>query len=206
MPFAAAMSPICAAVNPETSNREGPAAVMPTSGPTSTSPSRAASGLRTSTDAREAAAIISVIGRSAISLPFPITMRCWAVRAISLIRWLEISTVRPSAARLFSRLRIHRMPSGSSPLTGSSRIRVAGSPSRVAAMPSRWPMPSENAPARLPATSVRPTMSIRSSTRLVGMPWVAASTRRWLYADRPVCTDLASSSAPTSCSGAGMSA
>ena len=44
------------------------------------------------------------------------------------------------------------MPSGSRPLTGSSNIRIAGSPSSAAAMPSRWPMPRENPPARLPAT------------------------------------------------------
>ena len=41
------------------------------------------------------------------------------------------------------------MPSGSSPLTGSSRISVRGSPSRAEAMPSRWPMPSEKPPTRL---------------------------------------------------------
>ena len=48
-----------------------------------------------------------------------------------------------------SRARIHWMPSRSRPLTGSSRISTAGSASRAAAMPSRWPMPSENEPADL---------------------------------------------------------
>ena len=48
-----------------------------------------------------------------------------------------------------SRLRIQWMPSGSSPFTGSSRISVDGSPSSAVAIPSRWPMPSENWPARL---------------------------------------------------------
>ena len=38
------------------------------------------------------------------------------------------------------------------------------------------------------------------------MPVVAASASKWLRAERPVCTDRASSSAPASCSGAGCSA
>ena len=71
------------------------------------------------------------------------TTRWSAVPSISLIRWLETNTVRPSAARSRSSSRIQRMPSGSRPLTGSSSIRTAGSPSSAAAMPSRCPMPSE---------------------------------------------------------------
>ena len=51
---------------------------------------------------------------------------------------------------------------GSSPLTGSSNISTAGSPSRAAAMPSRWPMPSENPLARRRATDSRPTISSTS--------------------------------------------
>ena len=86
---------------------------------------------------------------SAISRPRPMTIRWSAVSAISLIRCEETKTVRPSAARPFSRLRIQWMPSGSRPLTGSSSITVCGSPSSAEAMPSRWPMPSENSPARL---------------------------------------------------------
>ena len=88
--------------------------------------------------------------QSAMSLPRPITSRWSAVFSISDIRWLDTNTVRPSAASAFIRLRIHRMPSGSSPLTGSSNIRIAGSPSSAAAMPSRWPMPSEKPLDRLP--------------------------------------------------------
>ena len=53
------------------------------------------------------------------------------------------------------------------------------------AIPSRWPMPSENWPARLCATSRRPTRSISSSTRRRGMPCVWARASRWLYAERP---------------------
>ena len=90
---------------------------------------------------------------------------------------------------------------GSRPLTGSSRISVRGSPSSAAAMPSRWPMPSEKPPTRLPATPWRPVISMTSSTRLRPMPCVAATARRWFVAERPECTAFASSSAPTSVSG-----
>ena len=88
-----------------------------------------------------------------------------AVSAISLIRWLETKTVRPSRARPFKRLRTQRIPSGSSPFTGSSNSSTSGSPSSAAAMPSRWPMPSENFPARWRATDASPTRSSTSSTR-----------------------------------------
>ncbi len=37
-----------------------------------------------------------------------------------------------------SKLRIHRIASGSSPFTGSSRTRTSGLPSSAAAIPSRW--------------------------------------------------------------------
>ena len=139
---------------------------------------------------------------SASSLPRPITIRLVAVCAISLIRWEETNTVRPSAARPFNRVRTHSTPSGSRPLTGSSSMRVSGSPSSAAAMPSRCPMPRENFPARCRATDERPVSSITSCTRRRPMPCVAASARRWLNADRPGWTDPASSSAPTSRSGA----
>ena len=45
-------------------------------------------------------------------------------------------------------------------------------------------------------------MSITSSTRRGLMPLVWASASRWLRADRPVCTALASSSTPSSAIGA----
>ncbi len=68
-------------------------------------------------------------------------------------------------------------------------------------MPSRWPIPSENLPARRPATSASPTSPSTSSTRDRGMPLLAASARRWARALRPGWNALASSSAPTSRSG-----
>ena len=61
-------------------------------------------------------------------LPRPITIRWSAVTAISLIRWLDRKTVRPSEARYLTRLRTQTTPSGSRPLTGSSRMTVCGSP------------------------------------------------------------------------------
>ncbi|CAH0327513.1 hypothetical protein SRABI128_06180 [Microbacterium sp. Bi128] len=124
--------------------------------------------------------MISWIGASAMILPRPITIRWSAVTAISLMRWLERKTVRPSEARYFTRLRTHTTPSGSRPLTGSSRMTVCGSPRRAAAMPSRWPMPSEKPPTFFLATSASPVISITSWTRFFGMLWVAAMASRWL--------------------------
>ncbi len=105
---------------------------------------------------------------SAISLPRPITTRWSAVCAISASRWLDTSTVRPSAASVCMSVRIQTMPSGSSPLTGSSNSSTGGSPSSAAAMPSRWLMPSEKPPAFLSAAVLSPTMSSTSSTRPIG--------------------------------------
>ena len=87
----------------------------------------------------------SLTDMSASSWPRPITIKCSAVSAISLIRCEETKTVRPSEASCFIRLRTHRMPSGSRPLTGSSKSSTCGSPSSAAAMPSRWPMPEREA-------------------------------------------------------------
>ena len=143
----------------------------------------------------------SFTGASAISLPCPITMRCCAVCAISDSRWLDTSTVRPSAASRCMNWRIHRMPSGSKPLTGSSNSSTGGSPNSAPARPSRCDMPSENDPARLPATAVRPTNSSTWSTRAREMPLVAAIQRKCARAERFGCTHLASSKAPTTRSG-----
>ena len=55
------------------------------------------------------------------------------------------------------------------------------------------------------ATARSPTRSITSSTRRRGIPCVWASASRWLAAERPGWMARASSSAPTSCSGAARS-
>src|ERR1700760_924173 len=65
------------------------------------------------------------------------TMRRSAVRAISAIRWLETKTVLPSAASDFIRFLIQRIPSGSRPLTGSSKMSTRGAPRRAGAAPRR---------------------------------------------------------------------
>jgi len=84
--------------------------------------SSAAWGLRTCTDRWELDRTNSSTLVSAISRPLPITSRWSAVRAISLIRWLETSTVRPSAASARMRVLTQWMPSGSRPFAGSSKM------------------------------------------------------------------------------------
>ena len=143
----------------------------------------------------------SFIEVSAISRPCPITIRCSAVSAISLIRWEETKTVRPWPARFFIRLRIQWMPSGSRPLTGSSKSSTCGSPSSAAAIPSRWLIPSEKPFERFLATADSPTVSSTWPTRRRGMPLLCARHSRWLAALRPPCTAFASSSAPMYVSG-----
>ena len=71
------------------------------------------------------------------------------------------------------------MPSGSRPLTGSSSSSTPGSPSSAAAMPSRWPMPSENFPARRPRGLGQPDDAehlVHPAT--AGSPLLAASARQ----------------------------
>ena len=113
--------------------------------------------------------------------------------------------MRPSPASVRISVRTQRMPSGSSPLTGSSNSSTGGSPSSAAAMPSRWLMPSDSVPAFLAATAVSPTMSSTSSTRPAGSRCVAAIQRRCARTDRLGWVCLASSSAPTCRSGSASS-
>ena len=145
----------------------------------------------------------SAIGWSRSSRPLPTTTTWSAVTAISPIRCEDKKTVRPSAASPWSSDRIHRMPSRSSPLMGSSSTRVAGSPRSAAATPSRWPIPSEKAPTRLSRDVGEPDeLEDLVDARAADPAGRAASARRWLRAERPGWTARASSSAPTSCSGA----
>ena len=96
------------------------------------------------------------------------------VWATSASRWLETSTVRPSSARPADRPRSQWTPSGSRPLAGSSRIRTSGSPSRAAASPRRWRMPSEKPPTRRRPAAASPTCS----SDLVGAAAGRARPRR----------------------------
>ena len=178
IPAAAAIAPIRSASSPDTSSAPSSAKLTVTSGDRSSVASPRRSELRTRTDAGAAEAMNSATLVSAISRPLPITIRRVAVCAISLIRCEETKTVLPCAASSVSIPRIHRMPSTSSPFTGSSRTTVAGSPSSAAAMPSRCAMPRENLPAG-PATERSPTASMTSSTRDRRMPVVWASASRW---------------------------
>src|SRR5579871_5459754 len=186
MPWAHATSPTCSAEVPRTTSTPPPSSLTVTSGATSRSRSRPVSRERTRTAPADAFCTSSSMLTSAISRPRPMTITWSAVCAISLMRWLDTNTVRPSAARLLSRLRTQRIPSGSSPFTGASRMRVLGSPRRAAAIPRRCPIPSEKAPTRFRATAPSPTRSITSSTLRRGMAWVAARASRWFSAVRPV--------------------
>ena len=179
IPAPAAIAPIRSAGSPDTSSAPSSAEVTVTSGDRSSMASAGWSELRTRTEAGAAEAMKSATLVSAISRPLPITISRVAVCAISLIRCEETKTVLPCAASSRSIPRIHRMPSTSRPLTGSSRTTVAGSPSSAAAMPSRCAMPSENLPAGRRATERSPTASMTSSTRDRRMPVVWASASRW---------------------------
>ena len=179
-PCSNARAPTWSASSPDTiSVPLPPLTVLPPASAT-TLASTSACGVATRTVWPEARAMNSSMVQSASSWPRPITIRWSAVFCISDIRWLDTNTVRPSAASAFIRLRIHKIPSGSSPLTGSSNMSTAGSPSRVPAMPSRCDMPRENPLVRLRATSVRPTSSSTSPTRRLGRLLVWARQSRWL--------------------------
>lgn len=129
--------------------------------------------------------------------PRLITTTSSAVSAVSVIRWLESSTVRPAAAWSRSNCRIQRIPAGSSPFTGSSSTSTRGSPSRAAAMPSRRAIPSENVFTRPRAAPARPTRSRTSATRVRGIRLDRAIHARWSTARRSGTGPAPSSSAPT---------
>ena len=165
------------------------------------SASSAARGERTRTSLRVLDSMSWAVVVSAIRRPRPMTIRRSAVWAISLIRWLETRTVRPSAARARMNCRIQAMPSVSRPLTGSSNISTGGSPSSATAMPSRCFMPSENPLSLRFATDSRPVSRSISATRRRAIPLLCAIEARCAVAVRPGCRAVASSSAPTWCSG-----
>src|SRR6266508_1131611 len=147
MPFSAARSPMAGASMPVTASppsSSGTTAAPRVVSKPANSPAR---GDRTSTSLRELESTNRAVGVSAISLPRPMMIRWSAVSAISLIRWLDTKTVRPSPASDLNSWRIQWMPSVSRPPAGSSNIRTGGSPSSAVAMPSRCFMPREKAPA-----------------------------------------------------------
>ncbi len=79
-----------------------------------------------------------------------------------------------------SSVRIQRMPSGSRPLAGSSRIDASAdrraAPRRC---PAAGPCPARSRRRACARRSARPTRSITSSTRGVEMPCVCAIASRW---------------------------
>ena len=104
--------------------------------------------------------------------------------------------------------RIQRMPSGSSPLTGSSNSSTGGSPSSAAASPSRWRMPSEKPPTRRLRDARQADQlehlvhPLRGQRRCCGPATAGGRAAR-----RPGWTAPASSSAPTwrsGCAASGM--
>jgi len=68
---------------------------------------------------------------------------------------------------------------------GTIRDGRKGSPSKAAAKPSRWRIPSEKPFTLRRPTSVRPTCSRVSSTRTAGRRAATHSARRWSRARRP---------------------
>ena len=75
--------------------------------------------------------------------PCPMIETVSATCSTSARMWLDTRTVLPWSASPRMVLRISRMPAGSRPLVGSSKISRSGSLSSVAAIASRCFMPSE---------------------------------------------------------------
>ena len=109
---------------------------------TSVSRKAAACGERTRVPPA-ARAVNSLTGPCAMSLPWWMITTSSTSCCISPSTWLEMNTVFPSAANVRRKSRSQRIPSGSSPLAGSSRTSRFGSPSSAPATLSRWRMPSE---------------------------------------------------------------
>jgi len=91
---------------------------------------------------------------------------CVATCSISPSRWLETRTVVPSEARSRISDRTSRVPCGSSPLVGSSRMSRSRGRNWVAARPSRCFIPSEYRRNFFFAAAARPTRSRASSIRV----------------------------------------
>src|SRR4051812_33658928 len=194
-PAANAMSPTRAASTPSTTS--APSGVSAAVRPSRYSAERSSSGRGERTSTPAPAAVRVSTGPCSTSRPRWITTTSSTVWATSASTWLETSTVRPSRAMLRRKSRSQRMPWGSSPLAGSSRMSTRGSPSSVAARPSRWRIPSEYLPARRSAAWSSSTRRSTSSTRELGRPAMAASARRWLRPERPGCAPATSRLAPT---------
>src|SRR6266498_1870669 len=131
------------ASSPEIMSASAPVAATVAPASSSTVVASAGADVRSVTRSPDAAASRLATVVSAMTRPRPTTTRWPAVSWSSLIRWLDTSTARPSAASPRKKPRIQTMPSGSMPLNGSSSMIAAGLPSIAPAIPSRWRMPSE---------------------------------------------------------------
>src|SRR6266496_1385517 len=131
------------ASSPEIMSASAPVAATVAPASSSTVVASAGADVRSVTRSPDAAASRLATVVSAMTRPRPTTTRWPAVSWSSLIRWLDTSTARPSAASPHKKPRIQTMPSGSMPLNGSSSMIAAGLPSIAPAIPSRWRMPSE---------------------------------------------------------------
>ena len=104
-------------------------------------PSRSA--IPTRTDVAAWVPMMSATLPEASRRPWPMIETVSATCSTSPRMWLLTSTVRPLSARARIVSRISRMPAGSRPLVGSSKMSRSGDFSKVAAMARRCFMPSE---------------------------------------------------------------
>ena len=93
---------------------------------------------------------------SSIRRPWPMITKCSAMSSISLIRCDETKTVRPSSPGL-EEVADPEDALGVETVDGLVEHHDLGVAQEGAAMPSRWPMPSEKPPLRRLATSPSPT-------------------------------------------------
>src|SRR6266568_459720 len=117
--------------SPEIMSASAPVAATVAPASSSTVVAFAGADVRSVTRSPDAAASRLATVVSAMTRPRPTTTRWSAVSWSSLIRWLDTSTARPSAASPRRKPRVHTMPSGSMPLNGSSSMMTAGLPSIV---------------------------------------------------------------------------
>ena len=137
----------------------------------------------------------SVVWRT--SLPWETMTTSSTVSSISESRWDETSTACPIEAWWRMKVRSHWMPWGSSPLEGSSRMRISG----VAQQGGGQLQPLAHAEGELPDPAPghvgEPDQGERLVTRAKGMPAPMATIFRWSSARRPGWKLVASSTAPT---------
>ena len=131
------------------------------------------------------------------SRPFLTITTASADNASSASRWLDTRTVPPRSTRLRRNWRSQCTPAGSSPLVGSSRIRIGGIAEQGAGQ--HQPLPHAQRETADPAAGGVGEFDLGQHLvdPAVGMPLGWARIRRWLRAVRPGWKPVASSAAPT---------